>query len=96
MRKAQYPALEESMPAVFRQLDSIRAKLERHYRDMQDLEFTIEDGKLYMLQTRNGKRTAQAAVKIATDLVKEGVIDEKTAVLRVEPSQSTSFCIPSS
>ncbi len=94
VRKAQYPALEESMPAVFRQLDAIRAKLERHYRDMQDLEFTIEDGKLYMLQTRNGKRTAAAAVKIATDLVKEGVIDEKTAVMRVEPSQLDQLLHP--
>ena len=66
VRKAQYPSLEEVMPKVFKQLDAIRVKLERHYRDMQDLEFTIEDGTLYMLQTRNGKRTAAAAVKIAT------------------------------
>jgi pyruvate,orthophosphate dikinase len=94
VRKAQYPALEEAMPAVFKQLDAIRVKLERHYRDMQDLEFTIEDGKLYMLQTRNGKRTAAAAVKIATDLVKEKIIDEKTAVLRVEPSQLDQLLHP--
>ncbi len=94
VRKVQYPALEESMPAVFKQLDAIRVKLENHYRDMQDIEFTIEDGKLYMLQTRNGKRTAAAAVKIATDLVKEGLIDEKTAVMRVEPSQLDQLLHP--
>jgi pyruvate, orthophosphate dikinase len=84
-RKAGYPALQESMPKVFKELDTIRVTLEKHYKDMQDLEFTIEDGKLYMLQTRNGKRTAAAAVRIATDLVKEKLIDEKTAVLRVDP-----------
>ncbi|HRR34700.1 MAG TPA: pyruvate, phosphate dikinase, partial [Kiritimatiellia bacterium] len=94
VRKAQYPSLEEAMPKVFKQLDAIRVKLERHYRDMQDLEFTIEDGKLYMLQTRNGKRTAAAAVKIATDLVKEKSIDEKTAVMRVEPSQLDQLLHP--
>ena len=93
VRKAQYPSLEEVMPKVFKQLDAIRVKLERHYRDMQDLEFTIEDGTLYMLQTRNGKRTAAAAVKIATDLIKEKLIDEKTAVMRVEPAQPISCCI---
>ncbi len=84
-RAAKFPALEESMPVVFKQLDDIRVTLENHYKDMQDLEFTIEDGTLYMLQTRNGKRTAPAAVRIAIDLMKEGLIDEKTAVLRVEP-----------
>ncbi len=84
-RAASYPSLEEAMPKVFAELDAIRVKLEKHYTDMQDLEFTIEDGTLYMLQTRNGKRTAAAAVKIATDLMKEGLIDEQTAVLRVEP-----------
>ena len=94
VRKAQYPSLEEAMPKVFKQLDAIRVKLERHYRDMQDLEFTIEDGTLYMLQTRNGKRTAAAAVKIATDLVKEKIIDEKTAVIRVEPSQLDQLLHP--
>ncbi|MCL1888535.1 MAG: pyruvate, phosphate dikinase [Kiritimatiellaeota bacterium] len=86
-RKKNFPALEESMPKLFKQLDNIRVLLEKHYKDMQDMEFTIEDGTLYMLQTRNGKRTAAAAVKIAMDLVKEGLIDEKTAVLRVEPEQ---------
>jgi pyruvate,orthophosphate dikinase len=94
VRKAQYPALEEAMPKVFKRLDAIRVKLERHYRDMQDLEFTIEDGTLYMLQTRNGKRTAAAAVKIATDLVQEKIIDEKTAVLRVDPSQLDQLLHP--
>ena len=84
-RKTGYPALQESMPKVFKELDTIRVTLEKHYKDMQDLEFTIEDGKLYMLQTRNGKRTAAAAVRIATDLVKEKLIDEKSAVLRVDP-----------
>ena len=84
-RKEKFPSLQEAMPKVFKQLDDIRRKLEKHYKDMQDLEFTIEDGTLYMLQTRNGKRTAAAAVRIATDLVKEKVIDEKTAVLRVDP-----------
>jgi len=84
-RKAMYPSLQEAMPVVFKELDGIRQKLETHYRDMQDLEFTIDDGRLYMLQTRNGKRTAAAAVQIATDLAREGLIDERTAVLRVDP-----------
>ncbi len=86
-RKAKYPSLEEAMPKCFAELDAIRVKLEQHYRDMQDLEFTIENGTLFMLQTRNGKRTAAAAVKIAMDLVKEGLISEEEAVMRVEPSQ---------
>ncbi len=85
-RKSQFPSLEEAMPKVFKELDAIRVRLEENYKDMQDLEFTIDDGKLYMLQTRNGKRTAAAAVKIATDLVKEGLISEKEAVMRVDPS----------
>ena len=94
VRKAQYPSLEETMPKVFRQLDRTRVKLEKHYRDMQDLEFTIENGKLYMLQTRNGKRTAAAAVRIATDLVKERLIDEETAVLRVDPASLDQLLHP--
>ncbi|MDD3154067.1 MAG: pyruvate, phosphate dikinase [Victivallaceae bacterium] len=93
-RKNKYPSLEEAMPACFQELDAIRVKLENHYKDMQDMEFTIENGKLYMLQTRNGKRTAGAAVKIATDLVKEGLIDEKTAVMRVEPQQLDQLLHP--
>ncbi len=77
--------LEQDNPAVYAQFEELALKLEKHYRDMQDMEFTIENGKLYMLQTRNGKRTAQAALKIAIDLVKEGLITEQEAVLMVEP-----------
>ncbi len=79
------PSMEETMPEVFKQLDDVRLILERHYRDMQDIEFTVQQGKLYMLQTRNGKRTAAAALKIAVDMVGEGVITEKDALLRLEP-----------
>ena len=82
------------MPEVYDQFVTIATKLENHYRDMQDMEFTIEDGKLYMLQTRNGKRTAAAALKIAVDLVDEGMITEKEAVLRVEPKQLDSLLHP--
>ena len=94
VRKSKYPSLEEAMSKCFKELDAIRNKLEKHYKDMQDLEFTIEKGKLYMLQTRNGKRTAQAAVRIATDLVKEGLIDEKSAVLRVDPASLDQLLHP--
>ena len=93
-RVAKYPSLEETMPEAFQTLDDIRIKLESHYRDMQDLEFTIEKGNLYMLQTRTGKRTAAAAVKIAVDMVEEGLIDEKTAVLRVAPEQLDQLLHP--
>jgi len=93
-RKAKYPSLQETMPEVFKQLDAIRVKLEKHYRDMQDIEFTIENGKLYMLQTRNGKRTAAAAVRIAMDLVKEKVINEKTALLRIDPGSLDQLLHP--
>ena len=86
--------LEEQMPEVYKQFVEISQKLEKHYRDMQDMEFTIENGKLYMLQTRNGKRTAQAALKIAVDLVDEGMITEEEAVLRVEPQQLDSLLHP--
>ena len=86
--------LAEQMPEVYNQFVEIATKLENHYRDMQDMEFTIEDGKLYMLQTRNGKRTAAAALKIAVDLVDEGMITEKEAVLRVEPKQLDSLLHP--
>ena len=79
--------LAEDMPEVYKQFADIANRLEEHYADMQDMEFTIENGKLYMLQTRNGKRTAAAALKIAVDLVDEGKISEDTAVLRVEPKQ---------
>ncbi len=86
--------LERQMPEVYRQLVEIYQKLERHYRDMQDIEFTIEEGKLYMLQTRTGKRTAQAAVRIAVEMVREGLIDERTAVTRVEPAQLDQLLHP--
>lgn len=79
------PSMEEVMPEVFTQLDEVRATLENHYRDMQDIEFTVQQGNLYMLQTRSGKRTAAAALKIAVDMVKEGVINEEEALLRLEP-----------
>ncbi len=93
-RAAKFPSLEEAMPEAFAVLDSIREKLEKHYRDMQDLEFTIEKGKLFMLQTRNGKRTAAAAVKIAVDLAAEGLISEQDAVCRVEPKQLDQLLHP--
>ena len=93
-RRTNFPALEEAMPKVFKQLDTIRRTLEKHYRDMQDIEFTIEDGKLYMLQTRNGKRTAPAAVRIAMDLVEEKLIDEKTAVTRIDPTSLDQLLHP--
>ena len=86
--------LEEQMPEVYAQFAEIADRLEKHYKDMQDMEFTIENGKLYMLQTRNGKRTAAAALKIAVDLVDEGMIDEEEAVLRVEPKQLDSLLHP--
>ena len=80
------PAMEEAMPEVFQQLLAVREKLERHYRDMQDIEFTVQRGTLYMLQTRTGKRTAAAALKIAADLVDEGLIDERQAIRRIDPA----------
>ena len=86
--------LAEDMPAVYEQFKNIATNLERHYRDMQDMEFTIENGKLFMLQTRNGKRTAAAALKIAVDLVDEGMISEEEAVLRVDPKQLDSLLHP--
>jgi pyruvate,orthophosphate dikinase len=93
-RAAKFPSLEEAMPEAFAMLDGIRNQLETHYRDMQDLEFTIEKGTLYMLQTRNGKRTAAAAVKIAVDLAAEGLISEKEAVCRVDPKQLDQLLHP--
>jgi pyruvate, orthophosphate dikinase len=86
--------LKEQMPDVYNQFVDIANRLEKHFRDMQDMEFTIEDGKLFMLQTRNGKRTANAALKIACDLVDEGMIDEEEAVLRVEPKQLDALLHP--
>ncbi len=93
-RKSKFPSLEEAMPKCFKELDTIRVKLETHYKDMQDLEFTIEHGKLYMLQTRNGKRTGAAAVKIAVDMVKEKLITDKIALTRVEPQQLDQLLHP--
>ena len=86
--------LQEQMPEVYQQFVDIAAKLEAHYRDMQDMEYTIERGKLFMLQTRNGKRTAAAALKIAVDLVDEGVLSEEEAVLKVEPKQLDTLLHP--
>ena len=86
--------LERAMPIVYEQLRSITGKLEKHYRDMQDFEFTIQDGKLYMLQTRNGKRTGLAAVRVAIDMVREGLITQEEAIFRVEPNQLYDFLVP--
>ncbi|MGQ9622449.1 MAG: pyruvate, phosphate dikinase [Candidatus Caldatribacteriaceae bacterium] len=86
--------MEKELPQVFEELKRVYEILEKHYKDMQDFEFTIERGKLYLLQTRTGKRTAQAAIKIAVDMVREGLIDEKTAVKRVEPNQINQLLHP--
>ncbi len=86
--------LEKEMPEVYRQLRDITTRLEKHYRDVQDFEFTIQEGKLFLLQTRNGKRTAQAAVKIAVDMVNEGLITEEEAILRVEPASLDQLLHP--
>lgn len=93
-RKRDYPSLEEVMPEAFSQLMTYETLLEEHYKDMQDLEFTIQDGKLWMLQTRSGKRTGAAAVKIAMDMVRQGMIDEKTALLRVDPDRLNDLLLP--
>ena len=93
-RKAKYPSLEESMPECAAQLVEIQHRLEEHYRDMQDMEFTIQDGKLWLLQTRNGKRTGAAMVKIAMDLLREGKIDEKTVIKRMEPNKLDELLHP--
>ena len=83
---SQLPAMEETMPGVFQQLCDIREILEKHYRDMQDIEFTVQKNNLYMLQTRSGKRTADAAIRIAVEMEKEGLIDKVEAVCRVDPA----------
>ena len=93
-RASKYPSLEESMPVCAAELIAIANKLEDHYKDMQDMEFTIQDGKLWMLQTRNGKRTGAAMVKIAMDLLRAGEIDEKTALLRMEPAKLDELLHP--
>jgi pyruvate,orthophosphate dikinase len=88
------PSMEESMPEVFKQLDDTRLKLEKHYRDIQDLEFTVQKDKLFMLQTRSGKRTAKAALKIAVDMVEEGLITQEEALLRVDPQSLDQLLHP--
>ncbi|MBR4534481.1 MAG: pyruvate, phosphate dikinase [Bacteroidaceae bacterium] len=93
-RVAKYPSMEEAMPAIYAELDAIQTKLEEHYRDMQDMEFTVQEGKLWFLQTRNGKRTGAAMVKIAIDLLHEGMIDEKTAIQRCEPQKLDELLHP--
>ncbi|MDI3504716.1 MAG: pyruvate, orthophosphate dikinase [Candidatus Cloacimonadota bacterium] len=93
-RAAKYPSLEETMPEVYKELYDIQHKLEQHAHDMQDLEFTIQEGKLWLLQTRNGKRTGFAMVKIAVDMLNEGLIDEKTALLRMEPAKLDELLHP--
>ncbi|MBV8650457.1 MAG: pyruvate, phosphate dikinase, partial [Alphaproteobacteria bacterium] len=92
--KSTLPAMEEVMPAVFKELMTVRERLEGHYRDMQDIEFTVQQGKLWMLQTRTGKRTAPAALKIAVDMVKDGVIDKREAVRRIEPGSLDQLLHP--
>lgn len=93
-RQKTYPSLEEMQPAIYKELYEIQERLEQHYKDMQDLEFTIQKGKLWLLQTRNGKRTGAAMVKIAMDMLDEGLIDEKTAVLRNEPNKLDELLHP--
>ena len=87
IRATKFPSMEEAMPEIFAQLNELQDKLEKHYHDMQDMEFTVQEGKLWFLQTRNGKRTGTAMVKIAMDLLHEGMIDEKTAIKRCEPNK---------
>ncbi|MBK9291168.1 MAG: pyruvate, phosphate dikinase [Bacteroidetes bacterium] len=93
-RKAKYPSLEEVMPEVYKELDDLQQKLENHYRDMQDLEFTIQEGKLWILQTRNGKRTGAAMVRIAIEMLEEGMITKNEALLRVEPNRLDELLHP--
>ena len=93
-RVEKYPSMEEAMPEIYKQLDELQDKLEHHYHDMQDMEFTVQEGKLWFLQTRNGKRTGTAMVKIAMDLLHEGMIDEKTAIMRCEPQKLDELLHP--
>jgi len=93
-RASKFPSLEETMPKLFKELFEVQKKLENHYKDMQDLEFTIQEGKLWLLQTRNGKRTGAAMVKIAMDMYRDKFIDEKTALLRLEPAKLDELLHP--
>jgi pyruvate,orthophosphate dikinase len=93
-RVENYPSLEELMPSIYAELNAYQSKIENHYRNMQDMEFTIQEGKLWILQTRNGKRTGAAMVKIAMDLLKEGLIDEKEALLQIEPNKLDELLHP--
>ncbi len=93
-RKTKYPSMEEAMPEIYQELDQIQTKLENHYRDMQDMEFTVQEGKLWMLQTRSGKRTGAAMVKIAMDMLRQGMIDEKTALLRLDANKLDELLHP--
>ena len=94
IRAAKFPSMEEAMPEIYNQLNALQDKLEKHYHDMQDMEFTVQEGKLWFLQTRNGKRTGTAMVKIAMDLLREGEIDEKTAIERCEPNKLDELLHP--
>jgi len=90
----QYPSLEKAMPKLYKELDGIRKKLEKHYKNMQDIEFTIQEGRLWMLQTRDGKRTGPAALKMAVDMMKEKLIEPATAIMRVTPLQLDELLHP--
>ena len=93
-RVAKYPSMEEAMPEIYKELDRIQTHLEDHYKDMQDMEFTVQEGKLWFLQTRNGKRTGAAMVKIAMDLYRDGIIDDKTVLKRMEPEKLNELLHP--
>ena len=93
-RAAKFPSMEEAMPEIYKDLDAIQTKLEDHYCDMQDMEFTVQEGKLWMLQTRSGKRTGAAMVKIAMDMLRQGMIDEKTAILRMDANRLDELLHP--
>jgi len=93
-RLTNYPSMEEAMPTIYKELDAIQTKLENHYKDMQDMEFTVQEGKLWFLQTRNGKRTGAAMVKIAVDMLRQGMLDETTAILRVDPNRLDELLHP--
>ena len=93
-RASKYPSMEEAMPEIYKELDAIQTRLEDHYKDMQDMEFTVQEGKMWFLQTRNGKRTGAAMVKIAMDLYRDGIIDDKTVLKRMEPEKLNELLHP--